>query len=71
MAKTPMDSSIWSDADAAADDGEGVLILRLLARIKSLETKVATLQAQSDADHASLITIQTRLGLINAILHLW
>lgn len=64
MAKTSVSGSTWRDEDASADEGEGVLVMRLLARIRTLESQVASQQA-------SLVTIQTRLGVINALLHLW
>lgn len=64
MAATAVDASTWGDRDGRMDDGQGVLMMRMLERIIDLETQAA-------ADHASIVTITARLGLINALLHLW
>lgn len=39
--------------------------------LTALTARVATLEANYVTDHASLVTVQTRLGLVNALLHLW
>lgn len=64
MATTPIDNNAWRDKDASADDGEGVLVMRLLVRLRALEARVAD-------DESAIATIQNRLSLINAVLHLW
>lgn len=54
----------WADDDIRGADGTAAQIAALVARVRRLE-------AQQQADHSTILALQTRLGLINAILHLW